>query len=359
MGHPVGNSSGEKNRTKERKRRTVIIGTVEQYPTEDLAQAAVNGLRMWVNEDRNPQREQSILLGDLVDHFIETELSAKASWRSQATKIIYAEFLKRWIRPNWGTTNIRDVRTVGVENWLRQLRRVDGDPLANATKAKIRNLMSLLFNHAIRYEWLDQGKNPITFVRQSAQRKTTPEVLEAGEIQSLLSQLESPFRLMVLLDVTSGLRRCELLALKWSDIDFIEMKVNITRSIYHRVVGNCKTEASRKLVPLAAYVAEELAFWKRRTSFPRLDDWVFASPHLKGEFPFWPDIVIAKIIRPAAKRAGIKKRIGWHTFRHTYSTMLIANGENVKVVQELMRHASSRCTLEIYSQARIATKREA
>ena len=46
--------------------------------------------------------------------------------------------------------NIRDVRTVAVENWLRQLRRVDGDPLANTTKAKIRNLMSVLFNHAIR-----------------------------------------------------------------------------------------------------------------------------------------------------------------------------------------------------------------
>jgi len=47
-------------------------------------------------------------------------------------------------------------------------------------------------------------------------------------------------------------------------------------------------------------------------------------------------MVLAKVIRPAAKRAGIKKSIGWHTFRHTYSTMLIANSENVKVVQELM-----------------------
>ncbi|HEV8366873.1 MAG TPA: tyrosine-type recombinase/integrase [Pyrinomonadaceae bacterium] len=56
---------------------------------------------------------------------------------------------------------------------------------------------------------------------------------------------------------------------------------------------------------------------------------------------------------------GIKKRIGWHTFRHTYSTTLIANGENVKVVQELMRHANSRCTLDVYSQARVRAKREA
>jgi len=67
--------------------------------------------------------------------------------------------------------------------------------------------------------------------------------------------------------------------------------------------------------------------------------------------------MLQKIIQPAALRAGIRKSIGWHTFRHTYSTLLIAGGENVKVVQELMRHASSRCTLDIYSQARISEKR--
>jgi len=70
-------------------------------------------------------------------------------------------------------------------------------------------------------------------------------------------------------------------------------------------------------------------------------------------------MVMVKHIRPAALRAGITRKIGWHTFRHTYSTMLIANGENVKVVQELMRHSNSRTTLEVYSQARIRAKREA
>ena len=69
--------------------------------------------------------------------------------------------------------------------------------------------------------------------------------------------------------------------------------------------------------------------------------------------------MLQKIIRPAAVRAGIHKRIGWRTFRHTYSTLLIANGENVKVVQELMRHASTRFTLEVYTQARIEAKRQA
>jgi integrase len=341
-----------------RTRRTAMIGTLEQYPTEELARAAVTGLRVSINEDRNRQRAQSILVADLVDHYIRTELSETAEWHSHATKIVYSEYLRRWIKPRWATINVRVVRSVAVENWLRRLRRKDGDPLADGTKAKIRNLMSVLFNHAIRYEWLAQGANPIALVRQSARGQRIPAVLEPSEIHNLLSELASPFRLMVLLDATTGLRRSELFALRWSDIDFSNLTIDISRNIYQRVIGKCKTEASRKPVPLAAYVAANLWSWKEESHYSQLDDWVFASPHSNGQYPYWPDILLAKIIRPAAER-GIKKRIGWHTFRHTYSTLLVANGENVKVAQELMRHANSRCTLDIYSQAQITAKRDA
>jgi integrase len=342
-----------------RVRRTAVIGTVDQFPTEDLAQSAINGLRMCINQDRNRQREQTIRVADLVDHYMQTELSGDADWHSHATRVVYQQFLKRWIRPHWADMDIRDVRTVRVEHWLRQLRRADGDSLADTTKAKIRNLMSVLFNHAIRYEWLEQGKNPITLVRQSAKRKRIPELLEPQEIRSLLQQLKSCFRVMVILDATTGLRRSELFALKWSDVDFSNLQVNVIRSIYLQTVGNCKTETSRKPVPLDLHVAADLWLWREASHYRDPGDWIFASPHTEGKYPFWPDAILQKIIRPAALSAGISKRIGWHTFRRTFSTLLIANGENVKVVQELMRHASSRCTLEVYSQARIMAKRQA
>jgi integrase len=64
-------------------------------------------------------------------------------------------------------------------------------------------------------------------------------------------------------------------------------------------------------------------------------------------------------IRPAAARCGIKKTIGWHTFRHSYATQLNANGEDVKVVPESLRHANSRITLDTYTQAVTAAKRQA
>src|SRR6202790_3507251 len=79
---------------------------------------------------------------------------------------------------------------------------------------------------------------------------------------------------------------------------------------------------------------DQLWLWKEASTYSKSDDWIFASPHTKGKYPFWPDVLLLKIIQPAARRAGIKKRVGWHTFRHSYSSLLVANGENVKVVQE-------------------------
>jgi integrase len=66
-----------------------------------------------------------------------------------------------------------------------------------------------------------------------------------------------------------------------------------------------------------------------------------------------------RIIRPAAVKVGITQRIGWHTFRHTYSSLLKLNGADTKVMQELLRHASSRVTLDTYTQAFLCQKRKA
>jgi integrase len=196
-------------------RRTTVIGSIEQYPTEESASAAINGLRVSVNDACNRQFHKSVLMGELVDHYIKKELGEHSEWYSAATRLIYLDFLRVWIRPQWAALDIREVRTVAVEEWLRQLRRKDNKPLANSSRAKIRNLMSVLFNHAIRYEWLGQGKNPITHVRQSAARQKDPEILSPEELRALISQLESPFNLMVLLAATTGMRRSELLALQW------------------------------------------------------------------------------------------------------------------------------------------------
>jgi hypothetical protein len=74
----------ETDATGKRVRRTAFIGTVNEYPTKELAQEAANGLRMQVNEDRNREPRRDILVEDLVDHYRHTELSDEADWHSLA-----------------------------------------------------------------------------------------------------------------------------------------------------------------------------------------------------------------------------------------------------------------------------------
>ena len=121
-----------------RVRRKAVIGTVQQYPNLENAWQASNGLRVSINETRNRQRQQTITVADLVDHYIATELACAQvdGGKSHATKTIYRDFLTRWVRPKWGSLNIRDVRTIAVENWLRKLLRVDGRPLAQFDKSE-------------------------------------------------------------------------------------------------------------------------------------------------------------------------------------------------------------------------------
>jgi integrase len=135
--------------------------------------------------------------------------------------------------------------------------------------------------------------------------------------------------------------------------------MDVRRSIVNQVVGSCKTEASQKPVPLDDRLAQSLLAWRGETKYNGPDDWIFASPASRGCRPYWGRSIMQNIIRPRAEDVGSSRPFGWHTFRHTYSTLLRSNRADVKVIQELLRHASSRVTLETYTQAITGQKREA
>jgi len=209
--------------------------------------------------------------------------------------------------------------------------------------------MSVLFNHACRYELFD--RNPICLVRQSAKRRKAPTVLMPAEIKALVDSLGIRERTLVLLAVSTGLRQSELFGLKWGDIDLVQYTMNVTRSIVYGVVGPCKTESSQKPVPVNPRLADALSDWRKQCVYTKPDDWVFASRRYRGRRPYWGQAILRKYVRPVAQRVGIQKCIGWHTFRHTYSTLLRSVGTEFKVMQELLRHSTLRSTLDVYTQA--------
>jgi hypothetical protein len=113
---------------------------------------------VWRLRQSDPLSGAVMTLKKLVEHYTQNELPRKA----HSTQEVYGSYLKTWIVPKWGNLNLSDVKAVAVEAWLGTT------PLENSSRSKIRNIMSALYTHAMRWEFFN--RNPITLVRQSAKR---------------------------------------------------------------------------------------------------------------------------------------------------------------------------------------------
>ena len=196
-------------------------------------------------------------------------------------------------------------------------------------------------------------------VRQSQKRQKVPAILTVTQIRSLLGVLKPRERVMILLVATTGLRINEMAGLRWRDVDFEKLQLNIHWGWVLGELKEVKTEASEKPVPIDASVAEALLTWRLSSPYRSDADFVFASARMRGKQPLTTGILFRRHVIPCLEQAGIGQRIGWHTFRRTVATLLTANGEDIKTVQELLRHANPQITMQIYSQAVTETKRAA
>ncbi|WP_263367957.1 tyrosine-type recombinase/integrase [Edaphobacter bradus] len=177
---------------------------------------------------------------------------------------------------------------------------------------------------------------------------------------SILCKVSSTaIRTAVLVAAVTGLRRSEIRGLKWADIDREALWLSLRRGKVGRHSTRLKTEESRKGLPISQDLLDALEGWRAESLYRADEDWVFASVKTNGRTPLWLDMVLRNQIRQAAVASGISKSIGWHTFRRSLATILAAKGEKVKVVQELLRHAKSSTTIELYQQADAEAKRAA
>jgi integrase len=329
-----------------KKLRSINVGTTEKYPTEAEAWKAAEALRFAINPDNVHQ--YAVTIGALLDRYIAEDLPERHS-----TARLYKAWLNRYVRPKWGNYAIADVKPFAVEQWLKSL------ILAPKSKAHIRSLMHILFNCAMRWGLLEVQANPMSLVRvkDCSKRRREPRILTASEFQRLLQHLSDPCRTMAVVAMCLGLRISEVVGLQWGDFDWERLQVTVQRSVVFGVVGEVKTPYSRKRMPLDPALAEILFRYRRETA-PQAHaiDWVFRNPATQQ--PWRPGWMLDQKLVPAAAKIGIG-RIGWHTFRHSYSTMLRSLKVDLKVQQELLRHADIRTTMNLYTQAIPDDMREA
>ena len=147
------------------------------------------------------------------------------------------------------------------------------------------------------------------------------------------------------LDLATGLRRGELLGLKWTDIDLDRGVLKIQRAISRQngkvVEAPLKTKNAYRTLPLSADAIDVLKAQKNKVGS---SEWVFPSP--TGD-PMSPDSVLHMLQR-VLKRAGLP-RIRFHDLRHTFATMALQNGVDVKTVSSMLGHYSAGFTLDTYA----------
>jgi integrase len=314
-------------------KRSEVIGPVSMLKTEANAWRVIEHRKLDVNPDHF--QEHMVTIGTLVNRYLETELSELR----HSTANAYRSYLSHQIKPRWGEYPLSKVKPFAVEQWLRGL------DLAPRTKGHLHNLLRVLWNCAMRWELTEIGENPMKLVRVrgASKRRREPTVLDIAQFHLLLKELDEPFHTMVL---------------QWRDVLWDELTLLVRRAIVTGVPNDVKTKYSNAGMPLDPALAEVLRKRRRKTLFKNPEDWVFASPFRAGTTPWDPWSVARRHIIPAAIRCGIG-RIGWHSFRHSFRTLLDETGAPMKVQQELMRHADIRATMNVYGKAMDASKREA
>jgi integrase len=327
-----------------RKQRQLTLST-KKFPSETAVRKKVEAVVLKLNSGRSASALQETTLSAVMEVYAREDMPDRPKSRQN-----YCLLMDRHIRPKWGSMIISEIRPHAVELWLKDL------PYSPETKRHIKSMLYRLFEAAMKREWLEAQRNPMSLVRVKGRNRVVEKVVLTPEQMLLVRQnLEDPFLLMTELACYLGLRICEVLGLMWEDFDPKARTLAIRRSAVDGVVADVKTEASRDVIPLSEDFVGFLLRWQRVAPYSEAG-WMFPSV-ITGR-PYHAGILMRRHLKPLASKLGVP-RLGWHTFRHTFRSWLDSVGTAVGVQQKMMRHADVATTMNIYGKAMMDSKLEA
>ena len=290
----------------------------------------------------------------LMEVFINKWLHMVYKHEVKPTTFERAELVvKNHILPAFAKSEVSSIKTYDVQQFLSSK---SNDGLSPATVKIIRNILSKAFQTAIDWELV--SKNPTERVKGPSIEKKTKETWTAEEAKTFLESCdELRWKVAFSLALHTGMRRGEVLALKWDNVDFEKQILKVKESLaYTKEQGlfftTPKTSTSFREVVIPASLIEllnelkdEQDVMKQRmgTSYQNFNLVVCTTD---GK-PVHPRNLVRTFDR-LIKKAGIKK-ISIHGLRHTNATLLMKQGINPKIVSERLGHANVGITLDIYS----------
>jgi integrase len=263
----------------------------------------------------------------------------------------YSELLRVHVRPHLGHKRLQSIGVGDLNALYTKLH----ETLAPRTVRHVHRLLHRIFSHATK--WGDVRRNAVLLVDSPKVPPTEAAVLQTDEIPRMFAALRSrAFYPLAVVALGTGMRRGELLALRWQDVNFDKATINVERSLEQTGKGlrfkSPKSARGKRSISLAPAVVTELrTLWKAQQE-QRLALGLGKSPAEALVFaecdgaPLKPDQLSGQFAR-AMESAGLP-HVTLHTLRHTHASQLITAGIDILTVSRRMGHHSPTITLSVY-----------
>jgi integrase len=259
--------------------------------------------------------------------------------------------VRKHLLPRFGDWRLSQVTRQEIQAYVAHLAAAGYAP---RTIDHIHDVLSAILRTAMKWGHLQD--NPARGVDLPKLRTVRPKwALTTGQAAALLGGLPALGKTMVGLALLTGLRRGELFALRWRDIDEQDGLLSVREAVYDGTFSTPKTEAGVRQIPLSGPARALVHDWRERARGAEPGDLVFPT---RVGTPIAPANVLRRCVFPACKRLGLPNAT-WLTFRRTYSSWSHERGVPGKVIAQLMGHANVDTTLNIYTQVLDGSLREA
>lgn len=279
------------------------------------------------------------------------------------TTVTFYKNMKKLIVEYFDGSYLQEISPIQIQKFLvylsRDYKTKQGKPLAPKTIRHYYNALGMIFSYAEKQGMI--AANPMLKVDAPKKDKKLVDALtqeQARQFFALLLDCPLDFRCMMLLLVTSGIRRGECIGLKWRDIDERQGTITIERSVVYTpetgvIISTPKTKDSIRTIPVMQGTLKLLQQLKKQVNRQHpntiLKD-AFIFPSGKDLFsPRDPNAVTRRVKR-FMKRNGLPD-LSPHDLRHSCATLLLSQGADIKSVQEILGHADASTTLNFYVKA--------
>ena len=322
--------------------------------------AKLKALRESLEAPASEAPKLGISLGTWLDHWYQTY--KKANLRPN-TQMSYERRIYQHIIPALGNIQLNKLTTGDIQQFYTHLkqsgrllrRQLYGEGLSDQTVRGIHTTLRAALDKAAEEKLF--FRNPADSCKLPPVKSREMKVLASEEIQLLLIQArEDGYYELLLLELSTGLRRGEILALQWDDLNLRTSALRVERQV-HRVKGELvvsppKTRAGNRTVLLPSPVLNVLKAYQKTVR----SRWMFPSP-VKGDSPLDP-VAVRKLLQTVLERAECK-RLWFHDLRHTFATASLEHGMDIKTLSTIIGHVSSATTLNTYTHVTDAMRQSA